>query len=143
MYLRTTSPNPNIKETALLHLAFHPSQSSTTMSNSAKSASGDPRKLSEFFIEATKLLGNDHVSITAEHGAVAGPQVQDLYGDAFSPTTKNRASGAVRPRSIEEVQHILKLANSYKIPLWTVSRGKNLGYSAILVPILPLSVTPK
>ncbi|RJE23136.1 hypothetical protein PHISCL_04537 [Aspergillus sclerotialis] len=93
-----------------------------------KSVSIDPEKLTEFFTQATNLLGNDHISVTAEHGALAGPHAQDFYGDAFSPTTKNRASGAVRPSRVEEVQQILKLANRYNVPLWTVSRGKNLGY---------------
>ncbi|OJJ80657.1 FAD-binding oxidoreductase, partial [Aspergillus glaucus CBS 516.65] len=37
-------------------------------------------------------------------------------------------SGAVRPSKVEQVRQIVKLANVYKVPLWTVSRGKNLGY---------------
>jgi UDP-N-acetylenolpyruvoylglucosamine reductase len=31
------------------------------------------------------------------------------------------------PRNIEEIKAVLKIANDYKIPLWTFSRGKNLG----------------
>jgi len=35
-------------------------------------------------------------------------------------------SGAVAPASVEEVQAVLKVANKYKLPLWTVSTGKNM-----------------
>ncbi|ROW06858.1 hypothetical protein VMCG_04057 [Cytospora schulzeri] len=35
---------------------------------------------------------------------------------------------AVCPSSVEELQAALKVVNQYKIPTWTVSRGKNLGY---------------
>ena len=36
--------------------------------------------------------------------------------------------GAVCPQSVEEVQEIVRIANTYKQPLWTVSTGKNMGY---------------
>lgn len=31
------------------------------------------------------------------------------------------------PSSVEELQTALKVVNEFKIPVWTVSRGKNLG----------------
>lgn len=34
----------------------------------------------------------------------------------------------MRPETVEEVQEIVKLANKHQVYLWTVSRGKNLGY---------------
>ncbi|RYG80177.1 FAD-binding oxidoreductase, partial [bacterium] len=37
-------------------------------------------------------------------------------------------SGAVAPGSVEEVQAVLRIANEHRIPLWPISRGKNLGY---------------
>lgn len=36
--------------------------------------------------------------------------------------------GAVCPESTEQVQEIVRIANTYKQPLWTVSTGKNMGY---------------
>lgn len=36
-------------------------------------------------------------------------------------------SAAVRPKNLEEVRRILAISNEYAIPLWTFSRGKNLG----------------
>ena len=37
-------------------------------------------------------------------------------------------SAAVAPDGVEQVQAVVKIANKYKIPLWTISTGKNLGY---------------
>jgi FAD/FMN-containing dehydrogenase len=34
---------------------------------------------------------------------------------------------AACPSSVEELQAVLKVARKYKIPVWTFSRGKNLG----------------
>jgi 4-cresol dehydrogenase (hydroxylating) len=44
------------------------------------------------------------------------------------PLGQHIPSGAVAPASVEEVQAILKVANRYKLPLWPVSTGKNMGY---------------
>jgi 4-cresol dehydrogenase (hydroxylating) len=56
----------------------------------------------------------------------------DLYRDAYSPflnePEERIASGAVAPDSTEQVQQIVRIANRYRIPLYTISTGKNLGY---------------
>ncbi|WP_417227783.1 FAD-binding oxidoreductase [Amphritea sp.] len=55
----------------------------------------------------------------------------DLYRDAYTPLDANDefyASAAIAPASTEEVQAIVKIANRYKIPLWSISTGKNLAY---------------
>ncbi|MGI7161888.1 FAD-binding protein, partial [Campylobacter coli] len=35
---------------------------------------------------------------------------------------------ALAPKNVEEVQAIVKIANEFKIPLFPISTGKNLGY---------------
>jgi len=54
------------------------------------------------------------------------------YGDpfAFAASDPNEyvSAAALKPGSVEQVQQILKIANEHRIPLWTISRGKNLGY---------------
>jgi 4-cresol dehydrogenase (hydroxylating) flavoprotein subunit len=54
------------------------------------------------------------------------------YRDPFAFASSDRAEfapgAALRPQSVEEIQAIVRIANEYKIPLWTISRGKNLGY---------------
>jgi hypothetical protein len=56
----------------------------------------------------------------------------DLYKDAFSPflgePEERVASAAVAPNSVEQVQQTVRIANRYKIPLYAISTGRNLGY---------------
>jgi (+)-pinoresinol hydroxylase len=56
----------------------------------------------------------------------------DLYRDAFSPflnePEEKIASGALAPATTEQVQQIVRIANKYRIPLYPISTGKNLGY---------------
>ncbi len=55
-----------------------------------------------------------------------------LYDDAYSPfwgePDELVASAAVAPASVEEVQAVVRVANRYRIPLYTISTGMNLGY---------------
>ncbi|MGH8326444.1 MAG: FAD-binding oxidoreductase, partial [Steroidobacteraceae bacterium] len=41
-------------------------------------------------------------------------------------------SGVVLPASLEHVQGVLAVCNKYRIPLWPLSTGRNLGYGAAL-----------
>src|SRR5579862_3446378 len=56
----------------------------------------------------------------------------NLYRDAYSPfwhEEEDRVpSAAVAPNSVEQVQAVVRAANKHKIPLWTISTGKNLAY---------------
>ena len=55
-----------------------------------------------------------------------------LYRDAYSPflgePEERWASAAVAPANVEEVQAVVRAANQFKIPLYTISTGRNLGY---------------
>jgi (+)-pinoresinol hydroxylase len=55
-----------------------------------------------------------------------------LYKDAYSPfygeADELVASAAVAPASVEEVQKVVRVANRYRIPIYPISTGKNLGY---------------
>ncbi|HEY8519126.1 MAG TPA: FAD-binding oxidoreductase [Gammaproteobacteria bacterium] len=55
-----------------------------------------------------------------------------LYRDAYSPfkgePEERVASAAVAPATVEEVQAVVRTANTYRIPLYPISTGKNLGY---------------
>jgi len=67
----------------------------------------------------------------------------DLYRDAYSPVWSEEEepipSAAVAPGGVEQVQAIVRIANQYRIPLWTISTGKNLGYGGS-APLLGGSV---
>jgi hypothetical protein len=56
-----------------------------------------------------------------------------LYDDSFSPFSaepqlQRHAAAAVAPHSVEEVQRVVRIANQYRIPLYAISTGRNLGY---------------
>jgi (+)-pinoresinol hydroxylase len=67
----------------------------------------------------------------------------DLYRDSYSPfwhePEEPVPSAAVAPDGVEQVQAVVKIANHFKIPLWTISTGKNLGYGGS-APLLGGSV---
>ncbi len=52
------------------------------------------------------------------------------WGKTYIPDPEGRhlPVGAVCPRTVEEVQEIVRIANKYKQPIWPVSTGKNMGY---------------
>jgi 4-cresol dehydrogenase (hydroxylating) len=56
----------------------------------------------------------------------------DLYRDAYTPFWGEEeelvASAAVAPVTVAEVQEVVRIANRYKIPVYPISTGKNLGY---------------
>ncbi|KAL1618723.1 hypothetical protein SLS56_010453 [Neofusicoccum ribis] len=88
----------------------------------------DAATLARFFDAASKDLGPSNVSRDPSYGALEGVHGSRAYGDPFPISSQCSPSGAVRPGSVGEVQSVLKLANEFGVPLWTVSRGKNLGY---------------
>ncbi len=66
-----------------------------------------------------------------------------LYRDAYSPfmgePEERLASAGVAPDGVEQVQQVVRIANRYKIPIYPVSTGKNLGYGGS-APVLSGSV---
>ncbi|MCP5397159.1 MAG: FAD-binding oxidoreductase [Sphingomonadaceae bacterium] len=69
-------------------------------------------------------------AIVGDDWVFADPESTVSYRKTFIPDTKGNhiPSGAVAPASVEEVQAILKVANKYKLPMWPISTGKNMGY---------------
>ncbi|MGQ9425561.1 FAD-binding oxidoreductase [Gilvimarinus sp. F26214L] len=46
------------------------------------------------------------------------------------PREEHLPSAALLATKVEEVQGILRVCNQYRIPVWTISTGKNLGYGS-------------
>jgi 4-cresol dehydrogenase (hydroxylating) len=71
-------------------------------------------------------------NIVGSEWVFASDEDVNLYRDAYSPfygEAEDRVpSAAVSPESTEQVQAIVRIANEYQIPLWTISTGRNLGY---------------
>lgn len=73
----------------------------------------------EFLTRAEAIVGAEHVIRPAESTG---------YRDPYPLITDRNAWPGVRPKTTEEVQALVKLANETATPLWTFSKGKNLGY---------------
>ena len=74
--------------------------------------------------EFTAAVGKEWVFTSDEDMA--------LYRDAYSPMWGEAgellASAAVAPDNVEQVQKVVRIANHYKLPIYPLSTGKNLGY---------------
>jgi 4-cresol dehydrogenase (hydroxylating) len=71
--------------------------------------------------EIAAVIGSEHVLV--------GPAVEG-HVDPFSFAGEGvtRPAAVALPGSAEEVQHIARIATTHRVPLWTVSTGKNYGY---------------
>lgn len=62
------------------------------------------------------------------------------YQDKFAVQDgAHHPAGAIAPTSVEEVQAAVRVANQFRVPLFPISRGKNLGYGGS-APVLAGSV---
>ena len=67
------------------------------------------------------IVGADAVFVTEED--------RDAYSDRYPVEPRgHRPAGAVAPTTTEQVQAIVRIAAEHQVPLWPISRGKNLGY---------------
>jgi 4-cresol dehydrogenase (hydroxylating) len=96
-----------------------------------------PRVTEERMAEALerfrKIAGRDWV--------FTGKAVESFHDPYTISNDEGRykARAAVAPASTEQVQEIVKIANEFRVPLWTVSRGKNFAYGGA-APVLSGSV---
>ncbi|KAH6713362.1 hypothetical protein BKA61DRAFT_552960 [Leptodontidium sp. MPI-SDFR-AT-0119] len=94
----------------------------------------DAATLKSAFKELSRIVGSENIDIlTKEHMM---PDEEGHYfnlpreHDLFYVLEKDTflASAVVSPKNTEEVSAIVKLANKVLLPLWPISRGRNLGY---------------
>lgn len=71
--------------------------------------------------EFAEIVGREHV--------VVDPERLAPYRKVYIPVPENSVapSGALMPSSVTEIQRILAVCNRYKIPLWSISTGRNIG----------------
>ncbi|KAK1752330.1 FAD binding domain-containing protein [Echria macrotheca] len=83
-------------------------------------------------LDVWKVILSKFLEILGEKGVIIGDEHRLHYHDIFSlAENEHEIRGspcALRPTTVEQIQRILRVANEHKIPLWTVSRGRNLGY---------------
>lgn len=74
-----------------------------------------------FLKTVVQAIGSDRVH--------AGEDDRPAYSDQMGfDLGRHEPSGAVAPRSVEELREVVLVANAHKVPLWPISRGKNFGY---------------
>lgn len=73
---------------------------------------------------------NAFAGIVGSEWVLGGEENRNAYIDYYAPgnTDEHAPSAAVAPADVEQVREIIRLANEHKVPLWPISRGKNLGY---------------
>ena len=102
----------------------------------AKAMAGPDRNtLDKALREFSKVVGDEWVFSSKEDVAL----YRDPYSLLWGEPDERTASGAVAPTTTEEVVAILRIANQYRIPIYPISTGKNLGYGGA-APALPGSV---
>jgi 4-cresol dehydrogenase (hydroxylating) len=79
--------------------------------------------------EFTDLIAELHAAL-GEDAVVTDPAVLRTWRDPYSYRETDRfdASAVVSPTSTEQVQAVVRLANKYRVPLWTISQGRNNTY---------------
>ena len=79
-----------------------------------------------FFLEVEKALGAGSVNCSEE--------TIRRYGENTMAGGDKRPAGVVYPSSTAQVQAIVRLANTYKTPLYPVSTGQNIGLGSRSAP---------
>ena len=71
-------------------------------------------------------------AIVGSQGVLDSDEDRQTYIDpyAMGDGLDHDCSAIVAPATTEEVRALVRVANEFKVPLWPVSRGKNLGYGA-------------
>lgn len=75
-------------------------------------------------------------ALTAFRAALGSQWVLDSKEDraayidpyAMGDGSDHDSAAILAPATVEEVQAVVRIANEFKVPLWPVGRGKNLGY---------------
>lgn len=88
-----------------------------------------PRRLNE---AAFARALADFRSVVGKDWVLDGDEDRQAYIDpyALGDGLDHDCSAVVAPASVDEVRAVVRTANAFKVPLWPVSRGKNLGYGA-------------
>ncbi|MCZ0954508.1 MAG: FAD-dependent oxidoreductase, partial [Rhodospirillaceae bacterium] len=72
----------------------------------------------------TNVVGSEWVFTEEEHTSLYHDVYSIYQGEPEDPVVP----AAVAPYTAEEVQQCVRIANQYKIPIYPISTGKNLGY---------------
>ncbi|MEO8324814.1 MAG: FAD-binding oxidoreductase [Nitrospirota bacterium] len=88
-----------------------------------------PKGVSEETMDAAvkdfrSVLGEENVLIRGEQLAPYTKTMMPVSEDNHTP------SAAILATTVEQIQEIVGICNKFKVPIWTISTGKNLGYGS-------------
>ncbi|EKG15142.1 FAD-linked oxidase [Macrophomina phaseolina MS6] len=92
---------------------------------------GISQQVFENFIDRVRQAAPDVTIVqSADQFQDGGYKEQPYSHDPFYVREKDAfiASAFVCPRSVDEVQHVVRVAGDFGIPIWPTSLGRNLGY---------------
>ncbi|PKS06133.1 hypothetical protein jhhlp_007450 [Lomentospora prolificans] len=86
----------------------------------------DAATWAKLVVQFRAILGDDGILTSHEHRV----RYTDPYAEHQDETEQEKRGSAATlfPVTVEHIQGVLKICNEHRIPTWTVSRGKNLGY---------------
>lgn len=88
-------------------------------------------------VEATNAALDEIRAILGEDAVLTGDDMAEFV-DPYEPVSwgGQRNAAVVQPRSTEEVQAVVRVANKHLVPIWVGSQGRNNGYggSGTIVP---------
>lgn len=113
-----------------------PQQSGTQPAANAKPLKLPPNtnlaKFQQFISSVLDIVGQENMTIVEGPDQMAKTSYSDpsKTHDMFHILGKDHfiTSATVAPRSVPEVQAIVRLCNEFEIPLWPFSVGRNVGY---------------
>lgn len=70
------------------------------------------------------IVGREHVVTSAERVA---PYLKIMIPEEDA---KHAPSGALMPKTTDEVQRIVAVCNEFRVPVWPISTGRNFGYGS-------------
>ncbi|MBN9463952.1 MAG: FAD-binding oxidoreductase [Burkholderiales bacterium] len=74
--------------------------------------------------ELRAIVGREYVLDDAERLAPYNKIMMPV------PDAQHAPSAAIMPADVEQIQQVMKVLNRHKVPVYTVSTGKNLGYGS-------------
>lgn len=74
--------------------------------------------------EFRRIVGQDSVLVTAEQLA---PYIKTMMP---VPDADHTPSAALLATTVEQIQKIVGICNTYKVPIWMISTGRNFGYGS-------------
>jgi len=78
------------------------------------------------FADAMRQMGTVVGPSNVFLGEVALAGYQDHF--AMTPPEQHAPCGAVAPANLEQILGVLQVAREHRIPIWTISTGRNFGY---------------